>query len=179
MPIGPVVDGATIVLFCGLLIGAAVSDARRFLIPNTFSFAIILLYPIHAYAVFRSANGAEALNWIGSILLAVTIFAVGTGLFAAGVLGGGDVKLLAGAALWAGPDGSPLLLIITAIGGAVISLAMMWRFRRRKGLEAGQPSQDAEQGPLKIEIPYGVAISFGGIIIGGQLFGNMVAGWSA
>jgi prepilin peptidase CpaA len=65
-------------------------------------------------------------------------------------MGGGDVKMLAALALWLPLDGGVKLLVIMSLAGGVLTMVMLLRHRAQK--------------PGKLEIPYGVAIAFGGIL---------------
>jgi prepilin peptidase CpaA len=74
-------------------------------------------------------------------------------------MGGGDVKMVAAIALWL-PAGAVLkLLVIMSLAGGVLTLAMVARQRLAKS--DGQ-----------LEIPYGVAIAFGGFWLIGERFLN-------
>ena len=76
-----------------------------------------------------------------------------------GGMGGGDVKLVAAVALWL-PFGAVIkLLWVMSIAGGVLSAAMMLRQRLGKKEEAP-------------EVPYGVAIAFGGFWLIGERFLN-------
>src|SRR5690242_2681808 len=76
---------------------AALHDLRFYLIPNRFCAAIAASFGLFA------AGGLPAAE-IGAVLAAgIGLFAAGAILFARGLLGGGDVKLLAAVALWAPP----------------------------------------------------------------------------
>jgi prepilin peptidase CpaA len=105
-------------------------------------------------------------------LLGGVTFLAGIGLFAARALGGGDVKLLAAAALWAGPDHFTLFLLTTALAGGVLAMAaLLWRrfapllalWRQIAGLDvlAARPV-----------LPYGVAIAAGGVAVALRLLGS-------
>jgi prepilin peptidase CpaA len=81
--------------------------------------------------------------------VAAALFFTFAMVFHLGGMGGGDVKLIAAIALWL-PLGAVLkLLVIMSLAGGVLTLAMVARHRLAK---AGK----------KPEIPYGVAIAFGG-----------------
>ena len=79
--------------------------------------------------------------------------------FFAGMMGGGDVKLAAALALWFPPGVTVKFLVLMSIAGGVLTLAVLgWhRLKEREG---------------RPEIPYGVAISFGGLAILAQRFLN-------
>ena len=82
--------------------------------------------------------------------VALGVFIVLAGLFAAGMMGGGDVKLLTALALWIEPMAFMQLLVIMAIAGGVLTIVMgAWHFL--------QNTKD------RLAIPYGVAIAFGGL----------------
>ena len=97
--------------------------------------------------------------------MAFLVFALFAAAFALGMMGGGDVKLIAALALWRVPlaPGEPLfapllaLLAIMAIAGGALTLAMVLRHRWQK--TAGQP-----------EIPYGVAIAAGALAAYGERY---------
>ncbi|MDA4831224.1 hypothetical protein NY536_07050, partial [Enterobacter hormaechei] len=68
------------------------------------------------------------------------------GIFAAGWMGGGDVKMIGALALWLPPGGVLSMLMLMAIAGGAITIVMVAdsRWRRREGA---------------VEVPYGVAIA--------------------
>jgi prepilin peptidase CpaA len=79
--------------------------------------------------------------------------------FYAGMMGGGDVKLAAALALWFSPFATVKFLVLTSLAGGVLTLAVLVWHRARN--REGRP-----------EIPYGVAIAFGGLAILTQRFLN-------
>jgi prepilin peptidase CpaA len=81
--------------FAGLMIAAAIVDLRRRVIPNAIAAATCLLWPLDL-AITRATPLTTALT---SAAGAGLVLAAGAVLFARGVLGGGDVKLLAVASL--------------------------------------------------------------------------------
>ena len=83
-------------LFFGLLAVAVLADLEALRIPNRFCLALVAIYPAHVLA------SPVAVDWSGALML-VAVFAAGLVPFAAGWVGGGDVKLMAATALWAGP----------------------------------------------------------------------------
>ncbi|MCP3735199.1 prepilin peptidase [Sphingomonas sp. RP10(2022)] len=132
---------ALVVMLGALLVMAGIEDARTREIANAKNAAIALLAPLWWWAL--------GLGWgdVGIQLgIAAIVFAVFLGAFAAGWMGGGDVKMIAALALWL-PLGSLLdmLMVMSVLGGA-ITIAMMIerRWQRRIG---------------QVEVPYGVAIA--------------------
>jgi prepilin peptidase CpaA len=90
------------------------------------------------------------------------VFAVLAADFYAGMMGGGDVTLAAALALWFPPGVTVKFLVLMSIAGGVLTLGLLvWhRARRREG---------------RPQIPYGVAIAFGGLAILAQRFLNQFA----
>jgi prepilin peptidase CpaA len=152
-----------------LLLAAGISDIRRYRIPNTYVYAIVIAFAIGA--IFNVSWAA--IGW--SVLAGVGMFLLGAGLFALRLFGGGDVKLAAAMALWTSLVDLPrFLLITTAAGGLLGVVLLLKRWRQRLAL-ANQPAplSDASHtdtpsanGPsgqkLMNHMPYGVAIAIGG-----------------
>lgn len=141
--------------FSAILLLAALSDARRFLIPNAYPMLLLLLFAI-AWAL-----GFPFVAPLWSHLLHFAIaLGVGMGLFHFGWLGGGDVKLYAATALWFALGNGFSLFLVTAIGGAVIVILLM-AFRLLR-IAIGRGSTEKGQF-FKRRIAYGIAIAAGGI----------------
>ncbi len=68
--VGPF-DTFVLVGFGVLIIWAAVSDIRDFIIPNRIVGAVLLLYPVHASASF------VYVNWPADLMAAAIVFFVG------------------------------------------------------------------------------------------------------
>jgi len=137
------------------LVVAAVIDVRTFTISNRFNLAVALGAPVYWLSV------AVAL-WPGmAIQLAAggTVFALFACAFHLGMMGGGDVKLAAALALWFPPIATIRFLVIMSIAGGILTLAILGFHYLRK--REGRP-----------QIPYGVAISIGGLAILAQRFLN-------
>ena len=84
-------------------------------------------------------------------------------MFAAGGMGGGDVKLGTAIALWLPPLGTLLFFVITSIAGGFVSVGA-WIYHHKIRRSEG-----------KTEVPYGVAIAFGGLWLLAQRFLNHFA----
>jgi prepilin peptidase CpaA len=134
------------------LIGAARADARSLQIPDRFALTIVAAFMVAAIGQPIAATGL-------GVLAGVVVFAGGAWMFARGWLGGGDVKLLAAVAVWAGPSGLPVLLQTTAFAGAALAAVMLVRLRRRT------PDGWAMRAPLAAPMPFGVAIAAGGLAL--------------
>jgi prepilin peptidase CpaA len=93
------------------------------------------------------------------LIVGMAVLAVGILLFARGWVGGGDVKLLASASVWAGPALVFDLLVIMALSGGVLAVLVMLRGRN-----------DAKRA-----LPYGIAIAAGGVYVALHLASTTVA----
>jgi prepilin peptidase CpaA len=148
--------------FCSILMFAAAQDVWQLRISNIFPVALVALYI--GWVAF---SGFEFDIWQNLVVFTFT-FATGLFLFSRQWLGGGDVKLLASAALWFDLSAAPYLLLCVTLGGAAISLGfiIVRRFvptgvHERTGWVALK-----RKGP----IPYGLAIAAGAILCG-QVYG--------
>jgi len=141
-----------------ILVVAAVIDVRTFTISNGLNLTVALLAPLFWWS-------AEVPLWpdvATQVAVAGGVFMLLAGAFYAGMMGGGDVKLAAALALWFSPASTLKFLILMSLAGGVLTLFMVALHRVRG--KAGRP-----------EIPYGVAIAFGGLAILTQRFLNQFA----
>jgi len=138
------------------LVWAATTDIRSREISNRLNAAIALAAPIFWWASGLSPWPDVALQ----LGVALTAFALLAGLFALGLMGGGDVKLLTALALWIEPMAFMQLLIIMALAGGALTIILGgWHVLRRQ--------------KERLAIPYGVAIAFGGLWV---LYPRLIAG---
>ena len=133
------------------LAAAAIEDAIRFRISNI-TCAIVFVAGLVAVAV----QGFSPALWQNA-LICVAILAVGTWAFAAGWMGGGDVKLLAAIGLWLDLSAAVGLLLAVCIAGGVVALAYM-AARRMVPSARRVSSKDSR-------VPYGLAIVAGAAFI--------------
>jgi prepilin peptidase CpaA len=154
-------------LFFGLLAVAVLTDVETLRIPNRLCLALVAIYPAHVLA------SPVAVDWPGALLIATTVFAAGLGAFAAGWVGGGDVKLMAATALWIGPGSFIDFLLVTAIAGGLISVMMLSGIRFTAAQLADSTGlADIRDVLLGRSIPYGVAIAAGGWVAGSRMLMN-------
>ena len=145
-------------LLAVILIIAAVIDVRTFTISNRLNLTVALLAPLFWW----SAALPLWPNVVSQVAFAGGVFVLLAAAFYAGVMGGGDVKLAAAIALWFSPVSTIKFLVIMSLAGGVLTLLIVAWHRARK--REGRP-----------EIPYGVAIAFGGLVILAQRFLNQFA----
>lgn len=152
--------GFTEILLIGLavtLVVAAVIDCQTFTISNRLNLAVALAAPVYWWSIQLPWNEAAVQAGI-----ATGVFILLAAAFAMGVMGGGDVKLAAALALWFSPTSTIRFLVVMSLAGGVLT-ALVLLVHRVRGRE-GKP-----------EIPYGVAIASGGLLILGQRILNQFA----
>jgi prepilin peptidase CpaA len=165
--LGVLLQVACLLTLSVLLFAAAWQDLRSLRIGNVVSIAIAILFVIWTGAGALAA-GSLPLSAFGlSLACAVGLFALGATAFAAGMFGGGDVKLLASVGLFAGPELAVDLLLVTALTGGVMGLAAM------AGAPIGpMPAARGEatlRDRMRTRIPYGPAIAAGGLWVASRL----------
>lgn len=150
-----------LMVLAGLLIAAAWQDMRTLHIGNGLSISIAALFV--GWAVIGLIAGSYTLQAFGlSIACGAGLFAIGVAAFAAGIIGGGDVKLLAAVGLFAGPAGILDLLLVTALAGGLLGIAAL------AGVPIGLVSTQGEA-VLRRRLPYGPAIAAGGLWVASRL----------
>ena len=86
--------------FAFLMLWAAYNDVRSFKIPNWIPAVMCLSWVVAAPFLGLGLSGLGA-----HLLTFIVILAIGMGIWSQGLVGGGDVKLIAAGALWFGwPD---------------------------------------------------------------------------
>ncbi|BBF69496.1 MULTISPECIES: A24 family peptidase [Sphingomonadaceae] len=141
-----------------LLIAAAITDLRSRIISNRLNLAVAALAPL-----WWLASGLDL--WPGiavQLLVGAIVFILFAALFAAGMMGGGDVKLLGALALWFPWQAVLSLIVLMAMLGGLVTIVTVIHHRMTKRL--GQP-----------EIPYGVAISIAALWLLGERYLNHFA----
>jgi prepilin peptidase CpaA len=141
-----------------LLLVAAVVDVRTFTISNSLNLSVALLAPLYWLSIALPLWPQAAIQ----LAVGAGVLTLLAGAFYAGLMGGGDVKLAAALALWFSPASTLTFLVLMSLAGGVLTLAVVALHRMRG--RTGRP-----------EIPYGVAIAFGGLAILTQRFLNQFA----
>jgi prepilin peptidase CpaA len=143
--------------FFALLIYAVLSDLRWMRIPNWLTAAIALLFPLAALVT------QVPVAWVSHLAAGGLVFGICILLFLFGWMGGGDVKLLGGVALWVGLARLPdYLIFVILIGGilTVLLILMRWLIRQTMLNQFNLPLVLRSNG-----VPYGVAISGGAFLV--------------
>ena len=136
-----------------MLLAASAWDLRTRTIPNSLV-AAMALFALPFWWATGLAPWPDAALQVGVAILVFGLFAAA---FAMGAMGGGDVKLIAALALWLPWQAVLMLLVIMSLAGGALTAAMLIRKRLARSPDA-------------IEVPYGVAIAFGGLWLIAQRF---------
>jgi prepilin peptidase CpaA len=147
--------GFLLALLALLLIVAAVIDVRTFTISNKLNLTVALLAPLYWLSIALTPWPGIAIQ----LAAGAVVFGLLALAFFAGMMGGGDVKLAAALALWFPPGVTVKFLVWMSIAGGVLTVLVLGWHRLKQ----------RERRP---EIPYGVAIAFGGLAILTQRFLN-------
>lgn len=102
-----------------LLTVAAAYDMVKFTIPSDLLVALLL-----GFAVFAAVTGLEGAVIGGHLLAGGIGFGLGLGLYAFGIVGGGDAKLLGVAGLWLGLHDLAPYLVFSGLLGCFLLLAL-------------------------------------------------------
>lgn len=146
-----------------LVAAAVVTDVASLTIPNRIPVGVVLAF---ALAAATGTLDAPALGW--HLATGAAVFAACIGLFAAGLFGGGDAKLMPAVALWIGPPALTPFVFYTALAGGALALAfLVLRNVPVPAAAAGQPWV-ARLRKRDAGIPYAVAIAVGAAFAAGN-----------
>ncbi len=148
-----------LIAFAALLLLAAWQDWRTMQIADGISLGIAALFI--PWALTGIAAGTfSLLDMALASACAVGMFGLGTLAFAAGAMGGGDVKLAAAASLFAGPGLMLDFVTVTALVGGLLGVAILAGAPIGPVASAGDGTVRAR---LRGNLPYGPAIAAGGL----------------
>jgi len=125
-----------------LLLAATIFDLTWFRIPNLIPLLVVGLF------LLKVSAGIEAGPILPHILVFSCMLAFGFLAFVAGLLGGGDVKLMVALALWFGASTFPDFIAITGITGGVLGVLLLLA-RRSIAVVALPASADFSSSSLK------------------------------
>jgi prepilin peptidase CpaA len=135
-----------------LFTAAAVTDSLSRRIPNRISIALALLGLLRIGAALVAGEGALTAGL--DLAAAAGVFTLAALAFRFGLLGGGDVKLLAAGTLWLGAAALGSYLLVTALAGGLMAVSFVaWQFAWPGGARRRKPS-----------LPYAVAIAAGRVL---------------
>ncbi|MGO8954487.1 MAG: prepilin peptidase [Rhodomicrobium sp.] len=148
----PAMAATAAATFPVLLVWAGAVDIVTRSIPN----AVVLLLAA-CFVVFAAAAGIDIARLMAHLLCAVAVLIGGAVLFSESWIGGGDAKLLAGAALWFGFENILPFLASVALAGGALALAFLSAnlVQGWFGVVSARPAT----------IPYGAAIAAGALAV--------------
>lgn len=144
-----------LISFIVLLLLAASQDAVQLRISNILCAAILLVGIVGMVLI-----GVRPSIW-QNVLLLVLALTIGTMMFSAGKMGGGDIKLFAATIFWFNLNGALWLLISVGIAGGILALLVL-AIRMASWSEAMQRRAIILR--PKSGIPYGIAIAAGALL---------------
>lgn len=153
------IEWLLLAIFPAAMLVAAASDVATYRIPNWLVAGLAAAFPGVALA---GGLGLETVAW--HLGVAVLALLGGMVLFALRLIGAGDAKLLAAAALWLGPSAIMLFLGGMAFVGGALGLALLVFRKLPLPLRVAQVGWVARLHDPRLGIPYGLAIAAGGLI---------------
>ena len=142
-----------LILTC-VMLTVFVTDGLRYVIPNWLVLAILLIYPVMVWRL-------HVPDWPLAFAIALACFAVGFLIFITKIMGGGDVKLLAAASLYAGKTSIlPFIVAVAMLGGVLALLLILGRpLAHYAAGKIGQANRLPRVLMVDQPVPYGLAIA--------------------
>ena len=159
--------GALLAILALLLAVAAVVDVRTFTISNRLNAIVALMAPLYWWSISLPLWPDGAIR----IGVAILVFALLAVTFFIGMMGGGDVKLAAALALWFAPSETVRFIVYMSIAGGLLTVLVMLAHKRWPNWQVDEQGRAR----TKPEVPYGVAIAIGALVILAQRFLNHFA----
>ncbi len=116
-----VADALRLALFPAMMAFAASSDLLTMTISNRVSLILV-----GGFVALAAIGGVSAADVLAHLAAGCVVLVAAFGLFARGVIGGGDAKLAAASALWLGFDHLLPYLVYASLLGGVLSVALVW-----------------------------------------------------
>ena len=151
---------AVLVIFPVLMAFAALSDLLTMTISNRVSLALCVGFAVLAPLAGFSVEQVLAHVACGGAILALTF-----ALFACGWIGGGDAKLASATALWLGWDHLADYGTVAALGGGVLTMAILALRRWPLPPFVFTPAFMRRLADGQSGVPYGIALAAAGLLI--------------
>jgi len=151
---------AMMTVFPGIMIFAGAMDLFTMTIPNKISLVLIA-----AFLLLAPIVGMDWYQFGMHLSTGVVFLIIGFALFACGVVGGGDAKILAVAGLWLGFDHIIDYTAYAAILGGIVTFSLL--FMRRLPAPIWMIHQDwfSRLYHYKTGVPYGIALAGAALIV--------------
>jgi prepilin peptidase CpaA len=153
-------EAARLLLFPSLMAFAASSDLLTMTISNRISLALAL-----GFLILAALCGLAPQTILWHMLAGLGVLSAGLALFARGLVGGGDAKLAAVAAVWLGFDRLADYVLLSSLLGGAVTLAIL-AFRQMPlpawladDVHAAKLHQPGEG------VPYGIALAAAALLI--------------
>ena len=193
---GATLEGARMAVFGTVLLGIAVTDARRMVIPDGFTVFLLLWTLASAVGGWLAAGGGAHASRFAAPYEALLGACVGAGAiaimgwlgevaFKKEAMGFGDVTMMAGVGAALGPERALLTVVVGALVGAVASVAILlplaWVARRRalavggaeRALDGDEPGA---AGAFELPpVPFGVFLAPAALLT--LLWGETLIAW--
>ena len=155
------IEAAILVIFPFAMANAAISDMLSMTIANRVSLLLI-----GSFAVLAPLTGMDWSQYGMHYVAFALVLSVCFGLFALGVMGGGDAKLMSATALWLGLNFSLMEYLLTAsLFGGILTLMILSYRRSQVTVFAGQFEFLRRMADPKEKIPYGIALGTAGLLV--------------
>ncbi len=150
------------IIFAATLSYGCISDIKSLKIPNAVSVIVIALFFLNYSLSMPAGDLANHLIVAGAALL------LGFGVYAAGFMGAGDIKLISALMLWAGArDAFAFLIVMSFAGGLFAGLLLIARTSMAVWPSAQHyiPSRRLRTWAQRGIFPYGIAICTAGLLL--------------
>lgn len=148
-----------LLVFPAAMAYAAASDLLTMRIANSVSLGLVA-----AFLLVALIAGMPVQDMLLHLAVGAGLLVAGMLLFSLNLLGGGDAKLLAAAALWIGYDQLGLFLFsVTLFGGALALLLLA--YRRLPAAALPLPAWAVRLHTAGGGMPYGIAIAAGALTV--------------
>jgi prepilin peptidase CpaA len=146
-------------LFPLLLVAAAIGDLLTSKIPNWLTATMVVLFFPLAFA-----TGLPMKNMLWQCAVAAMVLVASFEIYAAGLWGGGDAKLLGAAALWFGwPTLAQFAIYTVLAGGTLAGAVVLWNIMHIDQEVRGHTWMTRWTN-INAKIPYAVAFAIGGML---------------
>ena len=150
------------IMYAAALCYGCISDVKSLKIPNAVSVIVLALF-------FLDYGLSEPrVDLTKHMIIAGVALLLGFGVFAAGFMGAGDIKLITALMLWAGPrDAFAFLIVMTFAGGLFAGLLLITRTTMSVWPSAQHyiPSRRLRTWAERGIFPYGIAICSAGLLL--------------
>jgi prepilin peptidase CpaA len=154
------VEAARLLLFPSLMAFAASSDLLTMTISNRISLALALGFLILATLC---GLAPQAILW--HMLAGFGVLVAGLALFGRGLVGGGDAKLAAVAALWLGLDRLADFALLSSLLGGAVTVAILAFRRKPLPTWLADHVQAVRLHEPDGGVPYGIALAAAALVI--------------